>query len=205
MTAESTATYGVNGMEKPKDYYSLLGVARNASPSTIRRAFRKLSRRYPPDARAGSEAEALHALRTAYETLTDAERRRRYDASLAHQDADRRPAPAWSFLRGPARSELRRPMAPATVTGDILLSPEEARSGGPMSLDVPVEGSCPACEGTGGVAFDCGECGGEGKLARRVPLTVHLPRGVRDGTVFHVRLDEPALVSVLLTVHVRQD
>jgi len=189
-------------MEKPKDYYSLLGVARDASPATIRRAFRKLARRHRPEASPGSETEALRALQVAYETLADAERRRRYDASLGHQDGDRRPAPAWSFLRSPAGTELRRPVAPATVTGDILLSPEEARSGGPMSLDVPVEGSCPACEGTGGVAFDCGECGGEGTLARRVPLTVHLPRGVRDGTVFHVRLDEPALVSVLLTVHV---
>jgi len=62
LTAESTATYGVKGMEKPKDYYSLLGVARDASPATIRRAFRKLARRHRPEASPGSETEALRAL-----------------------------------------------------------------------------------------------------------------------------------------------
>jgi curved DNA-binding protein len=36
-------------MEKPKDYYQLLGVARDASLTAIRRAFRRLARRFEPD------------------------------------------------------------------------------------------------------------------------------------------------------------
>ena len=37
------------GMEKPKDYYQLLGVPRDASLSAIRRAFQRLARRYEPE------------------------------------------------------------------------------------------------------------------------------------------------------------
>ena len=64
------------------DYYVLLGVARNASRETIRQAFRTLARRYHPDAATGASAEKFRDIVAAYETLSDAARRRVYDASL---------------------------------------------------------------------------------------------------------------------------
>ena len=63
--------------------------------------------------------------------------------------------------------------------------------------------ACPSCEGTGGFVFDCDRCGGEGKVERRFPVPVRIPAGVRDGTVFQVTVDDPAVVSILLTVHIR--
>ena len=44
---------------------------------------------------------------------------------------------------------------------------------------------------------------GEGKVERRLPVPVRIPPGVPDGTVFQVALDDPAVLSILLTVHIR--
>jgi len=66
-----------------KDFYALLGVPRGCSPEDIKRAFRQMAMKYHPDKNPGREAEAVFLeLREAYETLSDAGRRRRYDAGL---------------------------------------------------------------------------------------------------------------------------
>ena len=186
------------GMEKPKDYYQLLGVPRDASLTAIRRAFQKLARRLEPER--GDEGFA--ELQAAYDTLTDAERRRRYDDELVN--ADRPSLIDWSFTRRPAAGDLRRPLAPTSLTAEIVLKAEEAAAGTVLSLDVPVTGACDACSGTGGSLFDCVRCGGEGRVIRRMPVPVHVPPGLREGSVFQVRTDEPAVPTILLTVHLRR-
>jgi DnaJ-class molecular chaperone len=188
-------------MEKPKDYYQLLGVPRDASLTAIKRAFKRLARRLDPRRLAGA-TDAFAELQAAYETLADAERRSRYDDELGGEE--RRTAIDWSFVRRPAAGDLRRPFAPASLTAEILLEPEQAAAGAVLSLDVPVTAACHGCGGTGGSVFDCNLCHGEGKVARRLPVPVHVPAGLRDGAVFQVRTDEPAVPSILLTVHVRR-
>ena len=64
-----------------KDYYATLGVARDASPDDIKKAFRKLARKHHPDVakdKAGSE-EKFKEINEAYEVLGDAEKRAKYD------------------------------------------------------------------------------------------------------------------------------
>jgi len=186
-------------MDKPKNYYQLLGVPRDASPTAIRRAYQKLARRFRPDRAEDAYAE----LQAAYETLSDAERRRRYDDELGGSDRQQVPFD-WSFTRRPAAGDLRRPLAPTSLTAEIVLRPAEAAAGTVLSLDVPVTGACDACSGTGGSLFDCDRCGGEGRVLRRLPVPVHVPAGLREGSVFEVRTDEPAVPSILLTVHLRR-
>jgi len=191
-------------MENRKDYYGLLGVSRDASTDAIRRAYRRLARRHRPGLGAPAPSPELQELRIAYETLTDAERRRRYDESMGNGgDTDPFEPLAWSFARRPGVADLRRPVSPGTLSGEIVLSRSEAAVGGVMPLDVPLTASCPTCQGTGGFAFDCQRCRGEGKVQRRFPVPVRIPRGVREGTVFQVAVDEPTVLSILLTVHVR--
>ncbi len=189
-------------MDKPKDYYQLLGVPRNASTSAIKRAFLRLSRRRP--ARAGdAEGHSLAELRDAYETLSDAERRRRYDDQLRAE----RPAPAadWpTSVRHPARGDLRRPITPTTLAAEVVVAPEDAARGTVLALDIPVSATCASCGGTGGSLFDCERCGGEGQISRRLPVPVHLPASTGEGAVFQVRTDDAAVPSILLTVHVRR-
>jgi molecular chaperone DnaJ len=187
-------------MEKPKDYYQLLGVPRDASLTAIKRAFRRLARHFRPRGTA-TPLDALDELQAAYDTLSDAERRRRYDDEL------RRLRPAlgdWARFRRPAAGDLRRPYAPASLAAEVVLAPEDAAKGTLLSLDLPVTAVCEACEGTGGSLFDCARCGGDGKLSRRLPVPVHVPPGTRDGAVFQVRTDDAAVPSVLLTVHLQR-
>ena len=187
-------------MDKPKDYYQILGVPRDASVTAIKRAFRRLTRDRPPEADASSDVPA--ELTAAYETLTDTARRQSYDQVLRGQE---RPGPVgWSSLRRPPASDLRRPFHPASHTGEIDLGSAEAAAGGVLSLDVPVTSPCEACGGTGGPFFDCARCFGEGKVGRRLPVPVQIPAGVRDGEVFQVRTDDPAVPSLVLTVHLRR-
>ena len=63
-----------------KDYYQLLGVPRDASEREIKKAFRKLAVKYHPDKNKAKDAEdKFREIAKAYEVLSDAEKRRRYD------------------------------------------------------------------------------------------------------------------------------
>lgn len=81
---------------KFQDYYSTLGVSREASPDDIKKAFRKLARKYHPDiAEDKSTAEEkFKEINEAYEVLHDPEKRRKYDRLGARwQDGDFQPPP----------------------------------------------------------------------------------------------------------------
>lgn len=89
-----------------KDYYAVLGVDRNASPEDIKRAYRKLARKYHPDISQEPEAEArFKEVGEAYETLKDPDKRAAYDqlgSGYAHGEQFR-PPPDWdpgSFRTG---------------------------------------------------------------------------------------------------------
>ena len=64
-----------------KDYYSILGVPRNASEKDIKQAYRKLARKYHPDVNPGDKsAEAkFKEINQAHEVLSDPEKRKKYD------------------------------------------------------------------------------------------------------------------------------
>jgi len=68
-------------VETQKDYYATLGVARDAKPEAIRKAYRHLARKYHPDVNPGNKAaeEKFKALSEAYEILSDEKKRKVYD------------------------------------------------------------------------------------------------------------------------------
>jgi len=64
-----------------QDYYAILGVERDADEKTIKRAYRKLARQYHPDLNPGDDdaEERFKEINEAYEVLSDAEKRQKYD------------------------------------------------------------------------------------------------------------------------------
>ncbi len=81
-----------------KDYYHVMGVARDASKDEIKRAYRKLARKYHPDVSKEPDAEAkFKEVAEAYEVLKDPEKRKTYDrlGSDWRQGQDFRPPPDW--------------------------------------------------------------------------------------------------------------
>ena len=69
-------------MDRPENYYAILGVPLDADADTLKRAYRQLARRYHPDlAGPGSEVE-MKRINRAYAVLSDAEERRNYDTII---------------------------------------------------------------------------------------------------------------------------
>ncbi len=93
-----------------KDYYQVLGLARDASADDIKKAYRKLARKYHPDVSKEAQAEArFKEVGEAYEVLKDPEKRAAYDRLGANWRAGQefRPPPDWNAGfeargRGPA-------------------------------------------------------------------------------------------------------
>jgi len=96
-----------------KDYYSILGISRNASEREIKQAYRKLARQYHPDVNSGDKsAEAkFKQINEAYEVLSDKEKRWKYDQfgdqwQYADQfaQARRQQTPVWDFNQAGGQS-----------------------------------------------------------------------------------------------------
>ena len=86
-----------------KDYYDVMGVDKGATPEDIKRAHRKLARKYHPDVSREKDAEArFKAVAEAYDVLKDPEKRAAYDNAALNQHAGQefQPPPGWAQQRG---------------------------------------------------------------------------------------------------------
>ena len=88
---------------KFRDYYEVLGIKRDATVEQIRQAFRKLARKYHPDVNPGDRTaeDKFTEINEAYEVLSDAEKRKRYDRLGANwkDGAEFTPPPDWGGVR----------------------------------------------------------------------------------------------------------
>lgn len=167
-------------MARP-DYYQLLGLSRDASEEDVKKAYRKLARKYHPDLNPGNKAaEAkFKELSEAYEALSDAEKRRNYD-----QFGDPN-GPAMGQGGGPGMGGFGgfdfgdlfgnfgggRPQRPGPEPGEDLsrtvrISFKDAFQGTKLSLAISRTETCRGCHGSGeapGAAkSSCPACHGKG-------------------------------------------
>lgn len=87
-----------------KDYYQIMGVGRDAAPDEIKRAYRRLARKYHPDVSKEKDAEErFKEVGEAYEVLRDPEKRAAYDSLGERRPGEEfRPPPDWHFDAGGA-------------------------------------------------------------------------------------------------------
>ena len=173
------------------ELYGLLGLSPAASAAEIKRAFRRLSRRYHPGINPGDRAaESLYGrISEAYETLVDPDRRRAYDStgtsapegggvtfefsgfdfsSGAHgpQAATFTELFAETLHPLPAAAAAR-PEPGADIHGAVTVSFEESMRGVERQIVVTRQDVCDACRGLGSVRTPegrCGPCHGSGKV-----------------------------------------
>jgi curved DNA-binding protein len=176
---------------KYKDYYSILGIERRAGADDIKKAYRKLARKYHPDVSKDPKGEEkFKEVAEAYETLKDPEKRSAYDQLGSHRPGqDFQPPPDWgrqfgdsqfSFddidlsdlfaglaggrhRAGQGAGQIRMPGEDYEVTAHISL--EEAYRGTEVELNLTV----PEYDAKG--------------VLHRVPRTfkVRIPKGASDG------------------------
>ncbi len=162
----------------PRDLYSVLGVSREATADEIKRAYRKLARKYHPDRNQGDKdsEERFKEVQEAYDTLSDPEKRKQYDAGGMFSGFGPRGFSGGGFTsdlgdifstvfgrRGGARQ------APATgrdLETEVRLSFEQAMEGVEVAVTVPKQATCPTCRGSGAKPgtspIVCPRCGGRG-------------------------------------------
>jgi molecular chaperone DnaJ len=166
----------------PRDLYSVLGVSRKANADEIKKAYRKLARQYHPDRNPGDKQaeERFKEVQQAYDTLSDPEKRRTYDAGGMFSGfggfGQRAPGGGGGFSadlgdifstffgrRGGGGSERVQGRDLETEVG---LSFEQAMEGVEVSVTVPKQAACTTCAGSGAKPGTsptvCPRCGGRG-------------------------------------------
>ncbi len=173
-----------------RDYYETLGVDRNASDEDLKKAFRKLARQYHPDLQSGEQQkktseEKFKEVNEAYESLSDPEKRKRYD-TFGHAGGPQGFGGGFEgfdfgrggfgdvfndifedFFGGGGRGRQRAERG-SDLQYNLELSFEEAVYGKEAKLRIPRWELCQECKGTGARSAaalkPCPGCKGAGEL-----------------------------------------
>ncbi len=182
-------------MATKKDYYEILGVARDASDKEIKAAYRRLARKYHPDVNAGDKGaeEKFKEVAEAFAVLSDADKRAQYDRR--GHDAfgpEFNPFAGGGFDprnfdfgmgdlsdlfamfgmggRGSPRGAGTGPRRGEDIQFEIAVPFADAIRGTTLDIAVPRQAACSVCGGSGvapgGQPTTCPTCHGTGRLAR---------------------------------------
>lgn len=174
-----------------RDYYEVLGVERSADEGDIKKAYRKLARQYHPDVNPGdaSAADKFKEITEAYEVLSDADKRAKYDRfghGAFEQAQGGGPGGFGGFsgdfggfggvedifemmFGGGGRRQRSGPERGADLQYEMELEFVEAALGKEVEIEVPRTESCDTCKGSGAKpgtkAETCSVCKGTGQTS----------------------------------------
>ncbi|WP_291994316.1 DnaJ C-terminal domain-containing protein [Candidatus Accumulibacter sp. ACC003] len=150
------------------DPYAILGVASDASPAEVKKAYRRLAMRWHPDRNASATAEAeFKRIHAAYELFLDPQRLAEWrQAHAASAPTDGRPAAS----SGKASAERPGGRAGDDLTQSLTLTLEEAALGCRKTVDLGQRVGCASCARSGRVqhrnSIPCQGCSGCGRVGR---------------------------------------
>ncbi|MFL2962512.1 MAG: DnaJ C-terminal domain-containing protein [Candidatus Poseidoniaceae archaeon] len=186
-------------MSDKRDYYEVLGVAKEADAADLKKAFRSLARKYHPDKNDAPDAdEKFKEIQEAYAVLSDNDKRRNYDR-FGHNSPGGSPFGPGGFqgfninlddiLGGDFFSSMfggRSSRSSRQQGNDILIRHEidlvSVLDGGKEELEIDLPTTCSDCEGTGakdGVTTQCDECDGAGQVRVRQQIGPFVQDSVR--------------------------
>ncbi|MBQ9200277.1 MAG: molecular chaperone DnaJ [Lachnospiraceae bacterium] len=175
-------------MAEKRDYYEVLGVDKNVSEADLKKAYRKVAKKYHPDTNPG-DAEAEEKFKEAaeaYAVLSDPEKKAKYD-QFGHAAFEQGGGPGGFggfdfadmgdifgdifgdfFGGGARRSQSNGPVKGANIKTTVRVSFEEAVFGTQEELELPLKDECDVCKGTGSQPGHqpetCSKCGGKGQV-----------------------------------------
>jgi molecular chaperone DnaJ len=170
-----------------RDYYEVLGVSRDATESDIKKAFRQAALKNHPDRNPGDKEaeERFKEAAEAYDVLSDADKRGRYDR-FGHQglqgsaggpqygnmdDLFSHFGDIFGDIFGGRSGGRARPSRGADLRYDMAISLPEAVSGVRREISIPRIEACDTCKGSGAKAGsspeECGQCRGRGQVQVR--------------------------------------
>jgi molecular chaperone DnaJ len=196
-----------------RDYYEVLGVAPDAKAADIKRAYRRLARRYHPDISGDERSTSFREVARAFEVLGDPERRRTYDAALRESVIGARPDwladevhvdfPSVASVLDRMRHSFFGAASAIRLSAEVELTAEEAFWGTSVPLQIPLRQTCGACGGRGEVWEQwCLDCQGDGEVAAPHPMRLRVPAGVRPGARFRFSVMPPGAIPTLVEVRI---
>ena len=182
--------------ENKRDYYEVLGVQKGASEEEIKKAYKKMARKYHPDLNPGDKdaEEKFKEVNEAYEVLSDSEKKARYDQfGFAGVDPNFGAGGGGygggagfdfgdlgdifgsffggGFGGGQTRRNPNAPQRGESIRMNLTISFEEAAFGCEKELTVDRYESCETCHGSGAAPGTspetCPDCGGSGVVQTR--------------------------------------
>jgi curved DNA-binding protein len=176
---------------KYSDYYATLELEPGASDADIRKAYRRLARRYHPDVSKEDNAEArFKEISEAYQTLSDPEKREAYDQLGRHRAGEEfQPSAEWDsrFWQGGGAEEVdlsdlferigfRRAAQRHAGAGPVSIRGQDYEIATTLSLEAAATGKDISVE------FHVPEVGPDGRVERRTRTArIRVPKGVTDG------------------------